>query len=91
MEKILAEKLKWFLKKKKIKCFIAKDKRKEKLQYSIAASQCVNFNKVLQQTREENSEKHSKEYVLIESIKDYTVFLYYTLSRRVFLGIHILG
>lgn len=62
----------------------------------IAIQHCSIAMRELQQsvTADEGgkfTEKHSKEYVLIKSIKDYTVFLYYTLSRRVFLGIHILG
>lgn len=41
LEKIIAEKLKLFIKKSK--CFLAKDKE-VKLQYSIAAEKCMKLN-----------------------------------------------
>lgn len=61
LEKIPAEKLKLFIKKSK--CFIAKDKE-VKLQYSIAAEQCMKLNEMLQHKRQKNSERHTGKKII---------------------------
>lgn len=83
LEKILAEKLKLFI-KKSVFCFIAKDKE-VKLQYIIAAEKWMKLNETLQHKREKNSQRNRVKKI----IRKYKRLNCYMLTRMALQCVHI--